>query len=89
MLQTVLKVRGMSCQMCEAHVNETVRAAFPEIKSVKSDHKKGTTTILSDAVLDIDTLKRAIGKTGYDVLSGVSEPYVKKGFLDKLTSLFN
>ncbi|MDO4937419.1 MAG: heavy metal-associated domain-containing protein [Sutterellaceae bacterium] len=88
MLQTVLQVRGMSCEMCEAHVNETVRATFPEVKSVKSSHKKGTTTILSDAVLDIDTLKRAIGKTGYDVLSGVSEPYVKKGFFEKLTGFF-
>lgn len=88
MLQTVLQVRGMSCNMCESHVNETVRSAFPEVKSVKSDHKKGTTTILSDAVIDIDALKRAIGKTGYDVVSGVSAPYEKKGLFDKIAGLF-
>lgn len=36
----VVKVDGMQCGMCEAHVNEAVRAAFP-VKKVTSSHAKG------------------------------------------------
>ena len=35
MEKIVVKVDGMQCGMCEAHVNEAVRAAFP-VKKVTS-----------------------------------------------------
>ena len=28
MIQTTVKVSGMACSMCEAHVNATIRRAF-------------------------------------------------------------
>ena len=30
MIETVVKVDGMMCGMCESHVNDAVRKAFPE-----------------------------------------------------------
>ena len=29
MIETIVKVEGMMCGMCESHVNEAVRKAFP------------------------------------------------------------
>ena len=36
MIETVVKVDGMMCGMCESHVNDAVRKAFPEAKKVVS-----------------------------------------------------
>lgn len=47
MVKTVLKIDGMACRMCEAHVNDAVRKAFA-VKKVTSSHTKGRTEILSD-----------------------------------------
>ena len=29
MIRTTIKVSGMACSMCEAHINDAVRGAFP------------------------------------------------------------
>ena len=39
MQKITVKVDGMQCGMCEAHVNDAVRAAFP-VKKVTSSHSK-------------------------------------------------
>ena len=66
--KTVLSIDGMMCGMCEAHINDAIRSAFP-VKSVGSSHVKGETVILSEAPLDEDELKRVIGATGYRLSS--------------------
>ena len=55
MIETILKVDGMMCGMCESHVNETVRKTA-DVKKVTSSHTKGETVILSEQELDIDAL---------------------------------
>ena len=45
MIETVVQVDGMMCGMCESHVNDAVRKAFPEAKKVASSHTKGQTVI--------------------------------------------
>ena len=45
MIQTTVKVEGMMCGMCEAHVNDAVRKAIKE-KKVTSSHTKGETVIV-------------------------------------------
>lgn len=86
MTQTICKIDGMMCGMCESHINDAVRAAF-DIKKVTSSHSKGETVILSDAPLDGEKLKQTIADTGYDLISVESAPYEKKpglfGFLHK------
>lgn len=68
MIKTIIKINGMACGMCEAHVNESVRN-FCNVKSVKSSYKKGITEITSEDELDIDGLRTAISDTGYTVIS--------------------
>ena len=47
MLKITVQVDGMMCGMCEAHVNDAVRRAFP-VKKVTSSHSKGQTVILTE-----------------------------------------
>ena len=79
MMKTTVAVSGMVCGMCEAHVNDAIRAVFP-VKKVSSSRMKGETVILSDASLDQQELKRVIQSTGYIPLSISEEPYEKRRF---------
>ena len=64
MIKTTVKVSGMACTMCEAHINEAIRGAF-SVKKVKSNHSKGETIILSEEPLDEAAIRRTIEATGY------------------------
>ena len=79
MVKMILKIDGMACGMCESHINDMIRRNF-KVKKVTSSHSKGETEIIAERPLDEETLKKAIGNTGYTVLSVNTEPYVKKGF---------
>ena len=78
MIETTVKVDGMMCGMCEAHVSDAIRSALP-VKKVTASHTKGQAVILSEAPLDEETLRAAIGKTGYEVQGISARPYEKKG----------
>ena len=69
---------GMMCGMCEAHVSDAIRGALP-VKKVTASHTKGQAVILSEAPLDEEALRAAIGKTGYEVQGVSARPYEKKG----------
>lgn len=77
MTKTVLSIEGMACGMCEAHVNDAIRANF-SVKKVFSSHKKGQTEVISEQPLDEAKLQEVIGKTGYNLTGVSSEPYEKK-----------
>lgn len=79
MTKTIVKIDGMMCGMCENHVNDAIRKAFVTEK-VSSSHKKGETEIISETAIDENKLREAVEKTGYKVISVVSEPYEKKKF---------
>lgn len=79
MKKYTVRVDGMACGMCEAHVNDAVRAAF-RVKKVTSSAAKGETVIISDAGIDEAALRQVIGRTGYTAVSVSEEPYEKKGF---------
>ncbi len=68
MTQTVLKIEGMACGMCESHVNDAIRNNF-SVKKVKSSHKKGETVIKSEQPIDAEKLKKVIADTGYTLVS--------------------
>lgn len=78
MIKITLKVDGMMCGMCESHVNDAVRRAFP-VKKVTSSHSKGETVIISEADIDESALRTVIGATGYEIKSVTKAPYEKKG----------
>ncbi len=68
--------------MCESHINDAIRKAFP-VKKVASSYKKGMTVILSENPLEDRVLERTIGQTGYQVLSVRTEVYEKKGLFGR------
>ena len=59
MLKITLGVDGMMCGMCESHVNDAVRKAFP-VKKVTSSHGKGQTVILTEQDLDEQAVRDAV-----------------------------
>lgn len=77
MIKTVVKVEGMACSMCEAHVNDAVRGAFP-VEKVTSSHSKGETVILSKEPLEEAALRAVIDGTGYRAGAVTAAPYEKK-----------
>lgn len=78
MIKITVEVEGMACSMCEAHVNDAVRNAFP-VKKVTSSHTKKQTVIIAESDIDEQKLKSVISKTGYEAISVSKEPYEKKG----------
>ena len=77
MVQMTLKIDGMQCGMCESHVNDTLRAAFP-LKKVSSSHSKGETVLVTAEEIPEDALRRALEPTGYKLA-----PYVKRGLFHR------
>ncbi|MCR5153820.1 MAG: heavy-metal-associated domain-containing protein, partial [Lachnospiraceae bacterium] len=65
MKEITVNVDGMMCTMCEAHVQEAVRKAFPEAKKVKANHGKGLVTFLLNEEVEEEKVKTAIEGTGY------------------------
>ena len=80
MIKTTVKVDGMMCGMCESHVNDAVRRAFP-VKKIMSSHKRGETVILTETDIPEQKLREAVEATGYRVLAVSTERYEKKGLL--------
>jgi copper chaperone CopZ len=79
MVKTVLKIDGMMCGMCEAHMNDAIRNAF-QVEKVSSSHTKHETEIVSEAPLDEALLEKTVAATGYELKGISSEPYEKKRF---------
>lgn len=80
MTRTTVQISGMICGMCEAHVNDAVRAAF-QVKKVSSSRSKGETVIESEEPLDHDKLRQVISNTGYLMLSAYEEEITRKSLI--------
>ena len=78
-----MQIDGMRCGMCEAHMNDAVRNAFP-VKKVSSSHSRGQTVILTEREIDEQSLKEIVEKTGYRLIPVSKVPYEKKGFFSFL-----
>ena len=52
MIKTIIGVGGMSCQMCEAHINESVRSVVPDAKTIRANRKTCQVVIVSEGVID-------------------------------------
>ena len=73
MWKYTVRVTGMMCGMCESHVNDAVRRAFP-VKKVTSSRSKKETTVIAET---------AIRATGYDAGEIRKEPWGKKGLFGR------
>ena len=83
MYKVIAKIEGMMCGMCEAHIADTIRKAFPDAKKVNASRKHGEATFLSEREIDREKLKHAIEETGYTFVSVSLEPYVKRGLFGR------
>lgn len=79
MQKITVKLDGMSCGMCEAHVNAAIRQAF-SVKKAVSSHTKGETVIICEGDITREQLEAALKDSGYRILAVTYEPYEKKGF---------
>ncbi|MBQ3930931.1 MAG: cation transporter [Firmicutes bacterium] len=83
MNKVVMKIDGMMCGMCEAHVNDAIRKAVPSAKKVTASRSKKEASFLTEENVDAAALKAAIDATGYDCLGIEIVPYEKKGLFGR------
>ena len=83
MQKYTVKIDGMMCGMCEAHISDTIRKAVPDAKKVSASRKSGKATFLTDTSVDTENLFEKIKETGYTPLSVESEEYKKKGLFGR------
>ncbi len=81
MIKTTLKIDGMVCGMCEAHICDVIRNTVSSAKKVSASHSKGEASFITESPADGEQLKKAIDATGYTCLSIESSPYEKKSWL--------
>ncbi len=62
----IVKVEGMRCGGCEAHVNDLIRKNF-DVKKVKSSHIFKKTKIYTNEKLSEEDISRLIENDGYTV----------------------
>lgn len=79
MIKTTIKIEGMACGMCEAHVNDALRKVI-KAKKITSSHKEKQSIVISENELSEEEVKKAVNDTGYTYISMHSEPYKKKLF---------
>ena len=78
MVKNIIHIEGMSCGMCEAHIADTIRHAFPHAAHVSASRSK------KEAPVEEAVIKKAIDETGYTYKGMKTEPYEKKGFFSRL-----
>ena len=83
MFKTTVRIDGMMCGMCEAHICDVIRKTFEDAKKVSASHGKGIASFISENVPDETKLKDAITITGYTYISSESEEYKKKGLFGR------
>ena len=83
MIKTTVKIDGMMCGMCEAHMCDAIRNNIPGATKVTASHKDGTASFVTDAAPEETTVKEIVEDTGYTYISSSSEEYVKKGLFGR------
>ena len=83
MIRITVKMDGMMCGMCEAHVNGALRRALP-VKKVTSNHRRKETVILTEQDVPDSAIHAALADTGYLPLGITREEEKPRG----LTALF-
>ena len=66
-MEKVLKIEGMMCMHCEAHVKKALEA-LDGVESVVASHEKGTAVINLSADVSDELLKKTVEEEGYKVL---------------------
>ncbi|VVB53631.1 Heavy-metal-associated domain protein [uncultured archaeon] len=62
-----LEVKGMHCHSCEMLIEDSL-AEVAGVRKVKADHKAGLVRITADDSVNLNAVKKAIVKEGYEVV---------------------
>lgn len=81
--QVTMKVTGMRCGMCEAHICDVIRKLYPSAKAVHASHGHDRASFRIEGEIDQGELQKAVDDTGYRCESVSIEPYEKKGFFHR------
>ena len=66
-MEKVIKVEGMMCPHCEAHVKKALEA-IPGVAAAVASHVAGTATVTLSKDMDVAVLKAAVEAEGYKTL---------------------
>ena len=83
MNKVIVKIDGMMCGMCEAHVSDALRNAVPSAKKVTASRSRKEASFITEENVDAAALKAAVEATGYDCLGVEIVPYEKKGLFGR------
>ena len=83
MIKTTLKIDGMMCGMCEAHICDAIRKTVPKAKKVTASRTKKEASFLTEEPVDAVFIKSVIDETGYTCLGVESAPFEKKGLFKR------
>ena len=78
MIKTTIKIEGMMCGMCEAHVCDAIRKAVPYAKKVKASRIRKEASFITDDAVDDNIIGSAIKEMGYDCIGIESVSYKKR-----------
>lgn len=79
MYRTTVKIDGMACGMCEAHICDAIRKAFPDARKVSASRRKKEASFLTDRPAGEAALRQTVEATGYHYLTSESVSWEKKG----------
>lgn len=88
MNKITIKIDGMHCSECEAHVNSLFRRNLDRVIKVKSFHLRNQTVIFTDAELNDYKINLALNGSGYRVLGIQTESNLKDSLSYKLALKF-
>ena len=63
-----MKIEGMMCPRCEAHVKKALEA-LPQVDLATVSHEQGTAIVNLNAPISNELLSNAVTEEGYTVLS--------------------
>jgi copper chaperone CopZ len=69
MADTILRVEGMTCAHCGAHVSQALRA-LPGVRGVSVDVSSGVVTVSHEGKLDLGAARVAVEDAGYRLVEG-------------------
>ena len=67
-MEITLKIEGMMCPHCQAHVEKALEAVSG-VTAVEVSHEKGTAVVTMSEMVDNAALKAAVEQAGYTVKS--------------------
>ncbi len=79
MNKVTMKIEGMMCGMCEAHICDAIRKAVPAATRVSASRKKKEASFVIEGTVNLNSVKASIDETGYECLEVNMAPYERKG----------